>query len=124
MEELYNQIHIYLNQEEEITFKEFDRYYKDAVAYFNEHADEFDEDHIWKGLFISENVMSNAEGRAKETKNAKEGKKYEKMNQRLTLWAQNFAARLARLGYDQDQMNERFEKMFEDYEKLVKKDSE
>ncbi len=37
-----------------------------------------------------------------------------KMSQRLKLWAQNFASRLGEMGYNEEQLNERFEKMFED----------
>lgn len=118
MQELYKEIHMYLNQEEEIPFKQFDDYYKRVMKYFDEHAAEFDEELVWKALFISENVMSNADGRAKEVSNQKEIKKYARMSKRLTLWAQNFAARLARKGYNEEQMNARFEKMFEDYEKF------
>ncbi|WP_342394365.1 hypothetical protein [Salipaludibacillus daqingensis] len=110
---MYKQIHIYLKMEEEIPFDEFEKYYKKVIAYFNEKADQFDEETLWKALFISENVMSNAEGRSKEVKGQK-AKKYLKMSQRLTLWAQNFAARLGNMGYNEEQMNERFEKMFED----------
>ncbi|MCE7794354.1 hypothetical protein K8O68_18395 [Salipaludibacillus sp. CUR1] len=113
MNELYKQIHVYLNMDEEIPFDEFEKYYKKVLKYFNEQADQFEEEDVWKALFISENVMSNAEGRAKEEKGNK-AKKYSRMAQRLTLWAQNFAARLAEMGYNKDQMNERFEKMFED----------
>ncbi|TVP82766.1 MAG: hypothetical protein EA344_10885 [Alkalicoccus sp.] len=118
MQELYKEVHTYLNQEEEIPFKTFDNYYKRVIKYFNDHADEFEEEDIWKALFIAENVMSNADGRSKEVSDQKESKKYKKMSKRLTLWAQNFAARLARKGYNEEQMNERFEKMFEDYEKF------
>ncbi|PRO66968.1 hypothetical protein C6I21_02035 [Alkalicoccus urumqiensis] len=118
MHDLYKEIHMYLNQEEEIEFKQFDNYYKRVLKFFNDHSDEFEEEDVWKALFISENVMSNADGRAKEVTDKKESKKYSRMSQRLTLWAQNFAARLARKGYNEEQMNARFEKMFDDYEKF------
>ncbi|MFC4738058.1 hypothetical protein ACFO4L_15905 [Bacillus daqingensis] len=118
MQDLYKEIHMYLNQEEEIGFKQFDDFYKRVISYFNDHADSFEEEDIWKALFISENVMSNADGRSKEATSQKETKKYAKMSKRLTLWAQNFAARLARKGYNEEQMNATFEKMFDDYEKF------
>ncbi|WP_416149579.1 hypothetical protein ACM26V_00855 [Salipaludibacillus sp. HK11] len=114
MNELYKQIHEYLKMEEEIPFDEFEKYYKKVIAHFNDDAEEFDEDALWKALFISENVMSNAEGRSKVEKGPKVKKKFAKMADRLKLWAQNFASRLGEMGYNQDQMNERFEKMFED----------
>ncbi|SDY57543.1 hypothetical protein SAMN05421736_102311 [Evansella caseinilytica] len=113
MNELYKQIHLYLNMDEEISFEEFDGYYKRAIDYFNEHADQFEEDAIWKALFISENVMSNADARSATEKGAK-AKKYKKMAQRLSLWAQNFTGRLAQQGYSKDEMNQRFEEMFQD----------
>ncbi|UCZ54632.1 hypothetical protein LGQ02_07735 [Bacillus shivajii] len=116
MNELYKQIQEYLNLGEEIPFDEFESFYKKLIDEFNERADEFGEDELWKALFISENVMSNSDSRAKETKGSK-AKKYKKMAQRLSLWAQNFAGRLGQMGYTKEEMNERFEKMFDDYEK-------
>ncbi|WP_096188499.1 hypothetical protein [Evansella halocellulosilytica] len=115
MDALYTQIQKYLNLGEEIPFEEFENYYKKVIDRFNEEADSFNEDELWKALFISENVMSNAESRAKETKGSK-SKKYKKMAQRLSLWAQNFTGRLGQMGYTKEEMNERFEKMFDDYE--------
>ncbi|WP_096434740.1 hypothetical protein [Alteribacter populi] len=113
MQELYKEIHTYLNMEEEIPFEDFEHYYKKVIAMFNDQADQFQEEDVWRGLFIAENVMSNAEGRAKEGKGST-AKKYKKMGQRLQLWAQNFAGRLRQMGYTDEQMNERFENMFEE----------
>ncbi|MGJ9383312.1 hypothetical protein CR203_01730 [Salipaludibacillus neizhouensis] len=113
MEELYKQIQVYLKMEEEIPFDEFENYYKKIIKTFNEQADQFAEEDVWKALFISENVMSNAEDRSKQEKGQK-AKKFAKMSQRLTLWAKNFAGRLGELGYNEEQLNERFEKMFEE----------
>ncbi|WP_026689348.1 hypothetical protein [Alteribacter aurantiacus] len=113
MQELYKEIHTYLNMDEEIPFDQFDDFYKRVIDHFNDNADKFDEEDVWRALFISENVMSNADGRAKEEKGSRT-KKYKKMAQRLKLWAQNFAGRLAQMGYNDEQMNERFEKMFDE----------
>ncbi len=113
MQELYKQIQEYLNMDEEITFEEFDSFYKKVVKHFTDNSESFAEDDIWKGLFIVENIMSNADSRAKEEKGTK-AKKYKKMSERSSLWAQNFAGRLYGLGYTEDQLNERFEKMFEE----------
>ena len=98
---------------EEIEFEEFDIYYKNVIDHFNDHADEFEEEDVWKALFISENVMSNADVRAKDEKGSK-SKKYKKAAQRLSLWAKNFTSRLNDMGYSKEEMNERYEKMFED----------
>ncbi|OIJ16003.1 hypothetical protein BKP35_03195 [Anaerobacillus arseniciselenatis] len=117
MQDFYVKIHEYLNMDEEISFEEFDQYYKKVTKYFSEQTDDLEEDDIWKGLFIIENLMSNADNRAKEVKGSKQ-KKYKKMSDRSSLWAQNFAGRLYSKGYTEDQLNERFEQMFQDYEQL------
>ncbi|WP_370621830.1 hypothetical protein [Bacillus sp. JCM 19034] len=92
MQALYDQIQVYLNMEEEITFKEFQSYYQQVLNALDEQGDSLDEEMIWKSLFIVENVMTNAEGRANAK--APEAKKYKKMAQRLQLWAKNLAQRL------------------------------
>lgn len=113
MQELYKQIQVYLNMDEEISYEEFDGFYKKVVKFFTDKSEGFSEEDIWKGLFIVENIMSNADSRAKEEKGTKV-KKYKKMSERSSLWAQNFAGRLYGLGYTEEQLNERFEKMFEE----------
>lgn len=113
MEELYNQIQGYLNMDEEIPFEEFDQFYKKVLDVLNERNEQFTEEDVWKALFIVENLMSNADARSKETKGALV-KKYKKMAKRNELWAKNFVVRLHKFGYNDDQINARFEKMFED----------
>ncbi|MBB5173038.1 hypothetical protein [Texcoconibacillus texcoconensis] len=113
MQELFQQIQTYLNMDEEIDFKEFDQYYKRVLATFNESGEQFSEQEVWYGLFISENLLSNADDRRKESKGS-QAKKYKKINERMSLWAKNFASRLVALGYTEEQMNERFEAMFEE----------
>lgn len=114
MEQLYNQIQVYLNMDEEISFEEFSDYYKKVIDTLSAKNNEFNEDEIWKGLFITESVMSNAKARAQEVKNAQMKKKYKKMGQRTELWAKNFVSRLYKLGYKDDEINERFEAMLEE----------
>ncbi|WP_240378088.1 hypothetical protein [Bacillus piscicola] len=110
MDTLYKQIQVYLNMDGEIDFKEFQSYYQDVLSHLNEQADSFQEDELWKGLFIVESVMSNAENRAKTAKKA-EVKKYTKMAERTKLYAQNFTKRLHEAGYSQDEINDKFEEM-------------
>lgn len=114
MEQLYNQIQVYLNMDEEISFDEFSDYYKKVIDALSEKSESLSEDDVWKSLFITENVMSNAKARATQTRNSQEKKKYKKMAQRTELWAKNFVSRLYKLGYNDDQINERFEKMLEE----------
>ncbi len=113
MQALYDQIQVYLNMDEEISFKEFSDFYKQVLDELGSNHESYDEETIWKGLFIVENVMSNAEGRAKEKKGA-DSKKYAKMAQRLQLWAKNLASRLGEAGYTEEDINERFNKMLEE----------
>lgn len=112
MQALYDQIQVYLNMEEEITFKEFQSYYQQVLNALDEQGDSLDEEMIWKSLFIVENVMTNAEGRANAK--APEAKKYKKMAQRLQLWAKNLAQRLGDLGYSEEDISERFNSMLEE----------
>lgn len=110
MEQLYKQIQIYLNMDGEISFEEFTEYYQKVIDTLAEKSEQLQEDDVWKALFITENVMSNADARSKETKGT-QAKKYKKMSQRMQLWAKNLVARLYKLGYTDQQINERFEAM-------------
>ncbi|WP_413379854.1 hypothetical protein [Alkalihalobacillus sp. 1P02AB] len=113
MQTLYEQIQVYLNMEEEISFKEFNDFYKKVVDELGTTHESLEQESVWKALFIVENVMSNANGRANEKKGS-ESKKYSKMAQRLELWAKNLSARLAEAGYTEDDINERFNEMLEE----------
>jgi hypothetical protein len=113
MQALYDQIQVYLNMEEEISFKEFSDYYRKVLAELGEVHETLNEEMVWKSLFIVENVMSNAEGRAKSAKGS-ESKKYAKIAQRLQLWAKNLASRLAEAGYTEEDISDRFNQMLEE----------
>ncbi|WP_026674948.1 hypothetical protein [Alkalihalobacterium bogoriense] len=113
MEALYEELQGYLNMDEEISFEEFSAFYKRILAELPDKHESFSEDELWKALFIVENVMSNSDARAKETKGS-ESKKYVKMAQRLQLWSKNFAGRLHGLGYTDEEVNARFDAMFEE----------
>ncbi len=113
MQELYQQLQIYFNMDEEISYKEFSDFYKKVVDQLGERHETFEEEDVWKALFIVESIMSNADSRSKETKGT-ESKKYKKMAERSQLWSKNFSARLHKLGYADEQINERFEQMFEE----------
>ncbi|MBP3952279.1 hypothetical protein [Bacillus suaedae] len=112
MQALYEQIQVYLNMDEEISFKEFSSYYKQVLDQLGEQSESLDEEMVWKSLFIVENVMSNAEGRSRGK--GPEAKKYAKMAQRLELWAKNLASRLGEAGYSEEDISERFNEMLEE----------
>lgn len=113
MEALYEKIQQYLNMDEEISFQEFSDYYKQIIEHLGHHSESFNEENLWKALFIVENVMSNANARASEKKGS-EAKKYKKMAERTQLWARNLVDRIYELGYTDEQINERFEAMLEE----------
>ncbi|MFS0787203.1 hypothetical protein ABC345_12545 [Shouchella sp. 1P09AA] len=116
MQEQYDKIQHYLNMEDDITFKEFQQFYKEVVDELSTIHQGMDEETLWKALFVVENVISNADGRASEVKGT-EAKKYNKMSQRLQLYAKNFGVRLGQAGYKEEDINERFKVMFAEGEK-------
>ncbi|SHL16567.1 hypothetical protein SAMN05192535_1362 [Shouchella rhizosphaerae] len=115
----YERIQQYLNMDEEISFKEFQNFYKEVINELSKAHQGMDEATLWKALFVVENIISNADGRAKETKGA-EAKKYSKMSQRLQLYAKNFGVRLGEAGYTEEDINERFQQMFAEGEEAAK----
>ncbi|MFB5661540.1 hypothetical protein [Alteribacillus sp. HJP-4] len=120
MDQYYEQVQIYLNMDEEIEFTEFRKYYQDVIKALDGQAEDFREEDLWKSLFVVESIMSNAENRAKTVKKSSEAKKYKKMAERTKYYAQHFTKRLHDLGYDQDQIAEKFEKMLRDGEAMEK----
>ncbi|WP_059104915.1 hypothetical protein [Shouchella shacheensis] len=119
MQAQYDKIQTYLNMDEEISFKEFQAFYKEVIDELSTIHQGMDEPELWKALFVVENLISNAEGRQKETKGA-EAKKYAKMAQRLQLYAKNFGVRLGEAGYTEEDINERFQQMFAEGEQTNK----
>nr|WP_302473738.1 hypothetical protein [Shouchella clausii] len=115
----YERIQQYLNMDEEISFKEFQDFYKEVINELSKIHQGMDEATLWKALFVVENIISNADGRAKETKGT-EAKKYSKMSQRLQLYAKNFGVRLGEAGYTEEDINERFQQMFAEGEEAAK----
>jgi len=113
VEALYNKIQEYLNMDEEISFEEFDSFYKQVVSELSEKHEGLDEDGLWKALYVVENIMSNADSRANSLKGSI-SKKYRKMAERTQLWSKNFMARLHELGYSDEQINERFDQMYDE----------
>ncbi|PSL51111.1 hypothetical protein B0H94_10120 [Salsuginibacillus halophilus] len=111
MEEFYQRVQVYLNMEEEIDFDEFEAFYKEVMKELDANGLELEEEDLWKALFIVESLTSNAKSRIKEDKKKQKRKKYKKMHERTKVWAQNFTLRLHRAGYNEDQINQRFEAM-------------
>ncbi|MDA3131160.1 hypothetical protein ACFPTR_10285 [Aliibacillus thermotolerans] len=114
MNALYDQIQVYLNMDEEISFEEFQDYYKKVMKKLEENANQLSEDGVWKALFVTETLMSNAEHREHTAKKKAEAKKFHKMKHRTQLYAEHFTKRLNELGYNEEDIGRVFEEMLEE----------
>lgn len=111
MQELFDRMKEYLNMDTEISFDEFDGYYKKVVAFLNDNWQELNEEDTMHMLFILDNLKSNGEDRAKRKE--KEAKKYAKMAQRTEIWANALIRRLRDAGLTDEEIGKRYEAIYE-----------
>jgi hypothetical protein len=111
MQELFEKMKEYLNMDTEISFDEFDGYYKKVVEFLNDSWTGLNEDETMHMLFILDNLKSNAEDRAKRKE--KEMKKYAKMAQRTEIWANALIKRLREAGLNDEEISKRYEAIYE-----------
>ena len=111
MQELFEKMKEYLNMDTEISFNEFDGYYKKVVAFLNDEWTELNQDDTMHMLFILDNLKSNGEDRAKRKE--KEAKKYAKMAQRTEIWANALIKRLRDEGLNDEEIGKRYEAFYE-----------
>lgn len=111
MQELFEKMKEYLNMDTEISFTEFDDYYKKVVEFLNDSWTGLNEDDTMHMLFILDNLKSNAEDRAKRKE--KEAKKYAKMAQRTEIWANALIKRLREAGLNDEDISKRYEAIYE-----------
>ncbi|MBR8660019.1 MULTISPECIES: hypothetical protein [Bacillales] len=111
MQELFDKMKEYLNMDTEISFEEFDGYYKKVVAFLNDNWTSLNEDETLHMLFILDNLKSNGEDRAKRRE--KEAKKYAKMAQRSEIWATALIKRLRDAGMSDEEIGKRYEAIYE-----------
>ncbi|UFJ41248.1 hypothetical protein LOK74_01455 [Brevibacillus humidisoli] len=111
MQALFDKMKEYLNMDTEITFEEFDSYYKDVVAFLNDNWANLNEDETLHMLFILDNIKSNSEDRGK--RRTKETKKYKKMEERSSIWASALIRRLRELGLSDEEISKRYEEIYE-----------
>lgn len=111
MQELFEKMKEYLNMDTEISFAEFDAYYKNVIAFLNDNWQKLDEEETLHMLFILDNLKSNSEDRAK--RRTKEAKKYKKMEERSAIWASALIKRLRDLGMTDEQISKRYEEIYE-----------
>jgi len=111
MQELFDQLKVYLNMETEISFEEFDQYYKKVVAFLNDNWTKLNEEETMQMLFILDNLKANSEDRAK--RKTKEMKKYQKMYQRSDIWLAAMFKRMRDFGLSEEEITKRYEAIYE-----------
>lgn len=111
MQELFEKMKEYLNMDTEISFNEFDSYYKKVVAFLNDEWTGLNQDDTMHMLFILDNLKSNGEDRAKRKE--KEAKKYAKMAQRTEIWANALIKRMRDEGLTDEEIGKRYEAIYE-----------
>jgi hypothetical protein len=112
MQELFDKMKEYLNMDSEISFEEFDHYYKNVIAFLNDDWTNLNEEETMHMLFILDNLKSNSEDRAK--RKLKEAKKYQKIAQRTEIWAAALIKRLREVfGLSEEEISKRYEAIYE-----------
>jgi len=111
MNHLFDKMKEYLNMDTEISFEEFDQYYKEVVAFLNEQWDKLNEEDTMNMLFILDNLKSNSEDRAKRRE--KEAKKYKKIFERTDIWVKAMFKRMKDFGWSEEQIGKRYEEIYE-----------
>ncbi|MGD8191978.1 hypothetical protein ACQCN2_18575 [Brevibacillus ginsengisoli] len=111
MESLFEKMKEYLNMDTEISFEEFDQYYKQVLDFLGKDWQSLNEEDSLKILFILDNIKSNADDRAK--RKAKEVKKYQKMSERTNIWVQAMFKRLREMGLTDEEIGKRYEELYE-----------
>ncbi|ATF11493.1 hypothetical protein HPY28_11725 [Brevibacillus sp. HB1.2] len=111
MQDLFEKMKEYLNMDTEISFDEFDGYYKKVTAFLNDSWETLNEEDTMLMLFILDNLKSNGEDRSK--RKTKEAKKYAKMAQRTEIWANALIGRLREAGLTDEEIGKRYEAIYE-----------
>ncbi|MFC8685426.1 hypothetical protein [Brevibacillus porteri] len=111
MQDLFEKMKEYLNMDTEISFDEFDGYYKKVTAFLNDSWEKLNEEDTMHMLFILDNLKSNGEDRSK--RKTKEAKKYAKMAQRTEIWANALIGRLREAGLTDEEIGKRYEAIYE-----------
>ncbi|MGF9905531.1 hypothetical protein [Brevibacillus porteri] len=111
MQDLFEKMKEYLNMDTEISFDEFDGYYKKVTAFLTDSWETLNEEDTMHMLFILDNLKSNGEERSK--RKIKEAKKYAKMAQRTEIWANALIGRLREAGFTDEEIGKRYEAIYE-----------
>lgn len=113
MEELYAKLREYLQMDEDIPFAEFDSYYKAVMAEFMANYKGYDKETLIKAAAITTVAAANAIDRGK-TKDAN-SKKFRKMAEKLSFWAEAIALRLEKEhGLNKNQVDQEIDSLLAD----------
>lgn len=107
---LYEQMLTFLKMEDEIPFKEFDDYYKQALKEL-ENYKSYDKEQAIQALFIMDNLKSNSDSRVQ--RKFAEGKKYKKISQRSQIWIEGLFVHLLNAGMSEQEIKDKIEEMYE-----------
>lgn len=111
MQALFDKMKEYLNMDSEISFDEFDRYYKEVLDFLGTDWDKLNEEESMQMLFILDNLKSNADDRMK--RRLKEAKKYKKIVDRTNIWISAMLKRLHDMGLNDEEISKRYEAIYE-----------
>ncbi len=113
MEELFAKLREYLQMEEEIPFAEFDTYYRAVVAEFMTNFKIYDQDTMIKATAVTTVVAANAIDRQKHK--GPDAKKYKKIAEKMSFWAEAIALRLQKdFGLTKQQVDKEIDKLLAD----------
>ncbi|HHZ16924.1 MAG TPA: hypothetical protein PLJ33_06840 [Peptococcaceae bacterium] len=112
MEKLYQEMREYLQMDTEISFKEFEGYYRTVLNYLNTHFDKMSQDEKIKAKFITSIIESNSEARAR--RKGPEMKKYRKFQEKMKFWNDAIIYHLKKAGMTEQEIEAALQKLNDD----------
>lgn len=102
MEKFFEKMKEYLNMDTEISYEEFESYYQEFTGFLKDNYQNFNQEESIKGRFVLSILMSNSEERAKKNKTL--AKKYKKIREKSSIWAEALTYRLVKEGMTKQQI--------------------
>lgn len=113
MEALFAKLKEYLQMEEDIPFEEFSAYYKQVLGEWQANYQDYGRETLLQAAAVATVAAANAIDRGK-LKGAN-SKKFKKMGDKLTFWAQAIALRLDKEhGLNNNQVDQEIDKLLAD----------
>lgn len=115
MEALFAKLCEYLQMKDEISYAEFAAYFKKVLAEWQQNYQQYDKETLLKCQSIATVVAANAIDRGKESKKDVNGKKFKKMAEKMSFWAQAIELRLEKEhGLTKDQVDAEINRLLAD----------